>query len=287
MMKARLVLAALIGALFALTGAPAHADSTGKYYVVGTPESGPREYLFAIAVKTLGDGNRYREIADLNRGRAQPDGGTLGEDGEVKPGWILALPKDARGAGVKEGPPPRITPRPVATQPSVAPTPPPGNGHTVTILWCAGFVFVSLLVAAVLNILHSGARRASVADARPAPEPNDPPPPPGTTAETVRPEESKTEELKIDPDDVRIPQASTESPAQAPKPLSADPVVAMTAVPATAVPATAPWPTPALVGAGASVDGRGVVDVPLPDLPITAASTGAAPEPAEISARPH
>ena len=68
----------LVGIWLVPTG-PAHAApaETGRYYVVGPPVDGQREYLYAIALRTLGNGNRYREIVDLNTGRAQPDGETF------------------------------------------------------------------------------------------------------------------------------------------------------------------------------------------------------------------
>jgi hypothetical protein len=89
---------------------PADAASTepgGKYYVVKAAKNGQREYLFQIAVATLGDGNRYREIFELNRDREQPGGGRLTDPTELRPGWVLLLPKDATGPGVTLAPPVR------------------------------------------------------------------------------------------------------------------------------------------------------------------------------------
>lgn len=74
-----------------------------KYYVVGEPVDGQREYLFAIAVKTLGDGRRFPEIFDLNVGRRQRDGGRLTDAYVLEPGWVLFLPDDAAGPGVLVG----------------------------------------------------------------------------------------------------------------------------------------------------------------------------------------
>jgi hypothetical protein len=89
---------------------PANAASTGpggRYYIVKAAENGQREYLFQIAVATLGNGNRYREIFELNRDREQPDGGRLTDPMELRPGWVLLLPKDATGPGVTLAPPVR------------------------------------------------------------------------------------------------------------------------------------------------------------------------------------
>ncbi|TCB96784.1 hypothetical protein E0H26_14290 [Micromonospora zingiberis] len=109
----------------------APADETGKYYVVGPPVHGQRDYLYSIALRTLGNGNRFREIIDLNRGREQPDGTTFTDGVQLAPGWILVLPRDADGPGVRTGalpairpPTPRASPSPVAPSPSpVAPSP--------------------------------------------------------------------------------------------------------------------------------------------------------------------
>lgn len=54
-----------------------------------------RETLWGIAEQALGDGRRYREIADLNQGRAQPDGSTFTDPGAIRTGWVLLLPPDA------------------------------------------------------------------------------------------------------------------------------------------------------------------------------------------------
>jgi hypothetical protein len=85
---------------------PGHRPApANKYYVVGQPVGGQREFLFAIAQKTLGNGNRYPEIVELTRGRPQPDGEELVNAMEVRPGWVLVLPPDANGPGVYAEPP--------------------------------------------------------------------------------------------------------------------------------------------------------------------------------------
>lgn len=116
----------LVGIWLVPTG-PAHAApaETGRYYVVGPPVDGQREYLYAIALRTLGNGNRYREIVDLNTGRAQPDGETFTDGLVLNPGWVLVLPRDAKGQGVRIGPLPRIRSAPPATRsPDPAPSTP-------------------------------------------------------------------------------------------------------------------------------------------------------------------
>ena len=56
---------------------------------------GGRESLWSIAEERLGTARRWREIAELNYGRPQADGRSLGEDHWLQPGWVLALPEGA------------------------------------------------------------------------------------------------------------------------------------------------------------------------------------------------
>jgi len=51
--------------------------------------------LWQLAQHHLGDGMRWKEIADLNIGRTQPDGGHLQVDKPIMPDWQLRLPADA------------------------------------------------------------------------------------------------------------------------------------------------------------------------------------------------
>jgi hypothetical protein len=103
---------------------PAPAD--GRFYVV--PPAGPAgapETLFIIAERLLGAGNRAGEIFNLNQGRLQPDGGRLTSPDFIEPGWVLLLPADARGSGVRAGPLPTFTPQPHPPASSPPPSPPP------------------------------------------------------------------------------------------------------------------------------------------------------------------
>ena len=59
--------------------------------------------LYAIALRTLGNGSRFQEIFDLNKGRAQPSGGRLEDPQSIHAGWVLQLPPDASGPGVHIG----------------------------------------------------------------------------------------------------------------------------------------------------------------------------------------
>lgn len=153
----------------------ADATPAGRYYVVGPPVGGQREYLYQIAATTLGDGNRYREVFELNRGRRQPDGGRLTDPAELRPGWVLALPPDARGPGVRIGPLP----------PTGADATPPATadpGHTGQLVVLAGLAAVALLVATLLRrpprrrrALPGRPVRLALAAGGPAPSPPHPP----------------------------------------------------------------------------------------------------------------
>lgn len=65
--------------------------------IVQPPKNGHKEFLFEIAAQTLGNGNLYMEIFNLNKGRLQPDGGRLVKPTSIDPGWILVLPAKASG----------------------------------------------------------------------------------------------------------------------------------------------------------------------------------------------
>ncbi|MFC8801350.1 hypothetical protein ACFT2C_26765 [Promicromonospora sp. NPDC057138] len=87
-------------------GTSADQDESGKkvkYYVMQTKPNGEQEFLFEIAQRFLGDGNRYTEIFELNKGRTQPDGNVLTDPAAVLPGWVMQLPDDAEGEGVEVG----------------------------------------------------------------------------------------------------------------------------------------------------------------------------------------
>ena len=57
--------------------------------------------LWEIAQQYLGDGRRYREIFELNSGLVQPDGSKLTSASLIRPGWVLHMPRDARGPGIE------------------------------------------------------------------------------------------------------------------------------------------------------------------------------------------
>lgn len=89
----------------------AHADAAGasehgdtKYYRIQPPEGRHHDSLWEVAQRHLGDGRRYKEIYQLNKDRAQPDGSKLSEASLIRPGWILEMPGDAHGGELVEMP---------------------------------------------------------------------------------------------------------------------------------------------------------------------------------------
>ncbi|MBO0610802.1 hypothetical protein [Myceligenerans salitolerans] len=89
---------------------PAPDGESVTYYVVQEKGDGEPEFLFEIAQRYLGDGNRYQEIFELNEGRPQPDGSTVTTPEVLLPGWVLLMPDDAEGEGLRTGPLPEATP---------------------------------------------------------------------------------------------------------------------------------------------------------------------------------
>ncbi|GAB2847174.1 hypothetical protein GCM10022221_53150 [Actinocorallia aurea] len=76
---------------------PDEADgTTTKIYKVQPPHGRHHESLWEIAEKCLGDGRRYKEIFELNKGHIQPDGSKLREASLIRPGWVMEMPADAR-----------------------------------------------------------------------------------------------------------------------------------------------------------------------------------------------
>ncbi|MQY07323.1 BTAD domain-containing putative transcriptional regulator [Actinomadura macrotermitis] len=79
---------------------PVAKERTTKIYRVHPPEGRHHESLWEIADKCLGEGRRYKEIFELNKGRVQPDGTRLHIASLIRPGWVLEMPADAKGAKV-------------------------------------------------------------------------------------------------------------------------------------------------------------------------------------------
>jgi hypothetical protein len=103
-----------------------------KVYVVQGPLAGRRDSLWAIAARHLGDPLRWHEIAALNTGRPQPDGGVLQDPHWIVPGWELLMPADATDvqtlAELRLLPPadasrPPVVAAPAAPNPATVPAP--------------------------------------------------------------------------------------------------------------------------------------------------------------------
>ncbi|MFC5830054.1 LysM peptidoglycan-binding domain-containing protein [Nonomuraea insulae] len=78
-----------------LAAAEPLAVETAKPYKAYTVK--PRDTLWAIARRHLGDPARYREIVRLNQGRTMNDGQTFTSQDWLRPGWKLRMPLDATG----------------------------------------------------------------------------------------------------------------------------------------------------------------------------------------------
>lgn len=145
------------------------------YYVVKDQWEGQPEFLYAIAVRLLGNGDRAAEIFALNEGRAQPGGAVVADPNVISPGWVLVLPSDATGEGVQVGPLP--TPAPATVPTDLAPTPSAapdddaadgdttaGSGAVTAVVVGAVLVAGALLVPVVRIVLaRVRARRGAAA----------------------------------------------------------------------------------------------------------------------------
>ncbi|MDG4765997.1 hypothetical protein O7632_18090 [Solwaraspora sp. WMMD406] len=139
----------------ATTPSDGESGANVRYYVVEELPGGERDFLFAIAARTLGDGRRYREIFDLNVGRVQPDGGELTDPTRVEPGWVLRLPDDARGAGVRYGPLPTPVPDVSPREPRDTAVAAPDRRSELLIRGGAAMAAIGLFALAVL-VLRRG-----------------------------------------------------------------------------------------------------------------------------------
>ncbi|MGV9237215.1 LysM peptidoglycan-binding domain-containing protein [Streptomyces nigra] len=74
---------------------PAGTPASPTYTV---REMRPAQSLWAIAEGELGDGERWREIADLNEGRTMTDGTVFHANSFLQPGWQLHMPATATAA---------------------------------------------------------------------------------------------------------------------------------------------------------------------------------------------
>ncbi|MFD4604392.1 hypothetical protein ACFWPQ_41045 [Streptomyces sp. NPDC058464] len=76
---------------------PSSARTATSHPVYTVRETRPAQSLWGIAERELGDGERWREIADLNEGHTMADGTVFRANSFLQPGWQLQMP-DAAGS---------------------------------------------------------------------------------------------------------------------------------------------------------------------------------------------
>jgi hypothetical protein len=111
--------------------APSDQGQSAPYYIVTDSYNGEPEYLYEIAERFLGDGERAMEIFELNKGRWEPGGQQVANPEVIEPGWVLRLPADAKGKEVKTGVLP-FHPEPAASAPAASSAPAAAATPTAT-----------------------------------------------------------------------------------------------------------------------------------------------------------
>ncbi|WP_233438639.1 BTAD domain-containing putative transcriptional regulator [Actinokineospora spheciospongiae] len=101
-------------------GTPVRPESV----LVLAPRNGIHDSLWRIAARTLGDGARWPDIFELNKGKPQPNGRTLTTPSLIFPGEELALPREAHAPVV----PPQQAPNPGRSSPAPPATSAPPVG---------------------------------------------------------------------------------------------------------------------------------------------------------------
>ncbi|MET8507529.1 LysM peptidoglycan-binding domain-containing protein [Streptomyces sp. NPDC004787] len=96
------------------TTAPAQPAHPATSQAPGTHTVGEGETLWGIAKDELGDGERYNELFQANKGVTQPDGARLTDPDELQVGWKLQIPHTT--APAHSAPPP--APRPADDAPA-------------------------------------------------------------------------------------------------------------------------------------------------------------------------
>ncbi|MFD2414822.1 BTAD domain-containing putative transcriptional regulator [Amycolatopsis pigmentata] len=179
---------------------PDAQTGTSNTETVRPPAGGVYDSLWRIAQRCLGDGNRWPEIWNLNKGVTQVDGRVFTNPSLIRPGWTLRLPTQSvrlpappvqnQAAPSEQGQadtgprqqsaPTTSTPdrdRPAPTSPPIAsdvPQPPstthPGTGISLSTGAFVGIGFAALVTLAVVTVRLRRRRRY-----RPnRPEPDDP-----------------------------------------------------------------------------------------------------------------
>lgn len=151
-----------------------------RVYVVQPPEGRYHDNLWDIAERTTGDGMRYREVFELNKGRDQPDGQELTLERLIQPNWLLIMPEDAAGVervtavvtpvAPVEAPAPPVEAPPVQAPPSGSESSATGAVGDVAATPASaqstapGLVGAGLLAAGLLVALERRRRRGAAPD---------------------------------------------------------------------------------------------------------------------------
>jgi hypothetical protein len=230
-----------------------------KYYVVPPTGSTQPDTLFAIALRTLGNGSRYMEIFNLNKGRLQPNGDRLERPGVIEAGWILQLPNDATGPGVHFGPLPVPTPKftspasPRPSQPGATPATAPASALRWLVAGSAiavGLAVFAVIVAG-LTVRSRRRRQAPITGSRMSISAGEPGPPVSRVSTSAAPGGAGNRPA-VDDTGPRWPQVPTEATWQdwGPPP-ELHPDHPSAPVPRVRLPATR-WESPAVPPGGAS-----------------------------------
>lgn len=92
---------------------------------VQPPHHGIHDSLWRIAQRELGDGTRWPEIYQANKGTPQADGRALHDPNLIHPGWILHLPEQSSAHEPTPAKPKTDSGSKDSASPDEAPTPPP------------------------------------------------------------------------------------------------------------------------------------------------------------------
>ncbi len=95
----------------------------------------PRDSLWVLGERHLGDGLRWRDIWALNQGKQFPDGRHFHDPDLIRPGWELAMPDDAIGLDplpTPPAPPPAPSPEPAPVEGASTPATPSPDAVTRT-----------------------------------------------------------------------------------------------------------------------------------------------------------
>ncbi|QCX28292.1 bacterial transcriptional activator domain-containing protein [Nocardioides jishulii] len=130
-----------------------------KVAIVQPPDGAYHDNLWDIAERTMGDGRRWKEIYELNKGRVQPDGKQLVLGRLIQPGWVLIMPEDARNVTRVQAA--ADTPAPATPAPPTeeAPAPPADEGGPLQEAPMTSLATGGLLAAALLGALLAERRR--------------------------------------------------------------------------------------------------------------------------------